>query len=128
MPLGLSFPFALTTGSLGYLEVTNDVVSAISSNARSLLVTNWGERLMHPDMGCNLREFLFEPRTGTLRATVAARVRQQFSRWMPFLTIVGLFIVFPEDDPSVPEPGFKINLQLTYGNVPIDLFLLFPSN
>ena len=126
MPISVTFPFNLSTGSLGYLEPTNDVVSALESNVRSLLLTNWGERVMHADFGCNLRQFLFEQKTKNLRVAIADRVKSQLLRWMPFITLVGLFITFSEDDPSVPDPGFQIELELTYGNIPINLFLMFP--
>ena len=126
MPIGVTYPFALSTGSLGYLEPTSDVVEALRSNVRSLLVTNHGERVMHADFGANLREFLFEPKGNSLRAAVANRIQSQMSKWLPFLSVVGLFIQFSEDDPSIPDPGFGITLQLTYGNIPVDLFLSFP--
>ena len=125
MAIGFSFPIVQSTGSLGYVEPTNDIVSAIESNVRCLLLTNWGERVMHPDFGCNFREFVFEPKSKSLRGAIADRVKFQLSKWMPFLSLGGLFIVFPEDDPSVQDPGFKISLQLTYGNVPINIFQLY---
>lgn len=126
MAIGLSFPISLATGSLGYLEVTSDVVSAIESNVRSLLLTNWGERVMHYDFGCNFREFLFEQRTSSLRSRIADRIKSQLAKWMPFLSLVGLFVTLSEDDPSIPDPGFRIDLELVYGNIPINVFLLFP--
>lgn len=127
MPIGVSFPFQLSTGSLGYLEVTNDVVSAIKSNVASLLSTNWGERVMHFDFGCNFREFLFEQKNQSLRIRIADRVKSQLAKWMPFLNLVGISIYFSDSDPSVDENGFRIELQLVYGNIPINLFLLFPQ-
>lgn len=125
MSIGFNFPFQPTTGSLGYLEVTDDVVSAIKANVRSLLLTNWGERVMHIDFGCNLREFLFEARTKQLKPRIAERIKNQLAKWMPFLTLTGLFITFPEDDPAVPENGFNIHLDLVYGNIPIGADQLF---
>lgn len=127
MSIGVTFPFALSTGTLGYLEVTQDVLSAIRSNARSLLLTNWGERVMHFDFGCNLREFLFEQKGNQLRARISDRVTAQFGRWMPYLAVRRVFIVFSDEDFSVPDPGFRIDLELTYGNIPVKLFELFPS-
>ncbi len=126
MPFGVTFPFALSTGSLGYLEPTNDLVAALRSNVTSLLLTNRGERVMHVDFGCNLREFLFEQKTSSLQARIADRIKTQLGKWMPFLTVVGLFITFSEADASIPDPGFRINLELVYGNIPVELFLLFP--
>lgn len=128
MSFGVTFPLQQATGSLGYLEPTDNVVDAIRSNVRALLLTNWGERPMHPDLGCNLREFLFEPKTKALQARIAARVKAQLAQWMPFLSLAGLFVTFSEDDVSIPDPGFRIDLDIVYGNIPIDLFLLYPVN
>ena len=125
MSIGLNFPFQLATGSLGYLEVTDDVASAIVANVRSLLLTNWGERVMHYDFGCNFREFLFEPRSKSLKARIADRIKGQVTKWMPFLTLTGIFITFSDEDPSVPENGFHIHLTLVYGNIPIEATQLF---
>lgn len=128
MPIGIAYPFSQATGSLGYLEVTSDIASAIESNVKSLLATNWGERVMHFDFGCNLIEFIFEPRTQPLRARIADRVKAQLGKWLPFLSLKGLFVVFPEEDSNIPPNGLGIKLQLTYGNIPISLFEMFPGN
>lgn len=127
MPISVTFPFALSTGSLGYLEPTADVVDSLKSNVRSLLMTNWGERVMHADFGCNLRQFLFEQRTNSLRSAIAERVKSQLSRWMPFIQLAGLYVTFSEEDPAIPDPGFRVDLELVYGNIPIELYLMFPT-
>ena len=117
MAIGVNFPFSLSTGSLGYFEVTADTLAAIAANAKCLLSTNWGERPMHSDLGCNLREFLFEPGTSdSLRGRIADRVIAQFKKWLPFLVVDKLFLFFPEDDPEVPDNGFRIHLELLLGN------------
>jgi len=127
MSISVSFPFALSTGSIGYLESSDSIVEAIKSNVRSLLVTNWGERVMHFDFGCNLREFLFEPMTSSLKVSIASRVQSQLAKWMPFLRLQGVFVAFSSEDPSVPDPGFRIRLEIVYGNVPINLVVNFPA-
>lgn len=125
MSIGFNFPFQPTTGSLGYLEVTDDVQSAIQANLRSLLLTNWGERVMHFDFGCNLREFIFEQQSKSLKVRIADRIKSQVAKWMPFLNLTGIFITFHDEDTSVPENGFHIHLTLVYGNVPIEASQLF---
>lgn len=118
MPYNFTLPFRLTTGSGGYFEVTNDVLSATASNIRSVLVTNWGERPMHYRFGCNLREFLFEPRTDVLRRRLADRVIQQMAEWMPFITISELNVLFTEDDASVRENQVGIRLVFRFSEDP----------
>lgn len=127
MSIGISFPFALATGSLGYFEATSDVVDAIRSNLRSLLLTNWGERVMHYDFGCNMREFLFEPRNAQLRGSIAERIKAQVSKWMPFLVLTELFVMFDSDDRSLGENGIKVSIKATFGNIPVNLFEIFPG-
>lgn len=127
MSIGFNFPFQPTTGSLGYLEVTEDVVAAIRANLRSLLLTNWGERVMHNDFGCNLREFVFEPQTKSLKPRIADRIKGQISRWMPFLVLTVLNIIFSDEDPAIPENGFRIHLEVVYGNIPVTATQLFEA-
>ena len=55
MAIGFSFPFQVATGSLGYFSVTEDELSAVDANLKSLLLTNWGERVMHFEFGGNLK-------------------------------------------------------------------------
>lgn len=125
MSISINFPISPTTGSLGYLEVTNDVISAIRANVRSLLLTNWGERVMHVDFGCNLREFIFEPRTKALKGRITERIKNQLAKWMPYLTLTGVTITFSDEDPAVPENGFNIHLDLQFGNIPVGADQLF---
>lgn len=125
MSISFNFPFSPTTGSLGYLAATDDVVSAIQSNVRSLLLTNWGERVMRVDFGCNLREFIFEQRTKALKGRIADRIKNQLAKWMPYLTLTGIIITFSDEDPAVPENGFNIHLDMQYGNIPVGADQLF---
>lgn len=127
MSIGFNFPFQPATGSLGYIEVTDDVKSAIQANLRSLLLTNWGERVMHVDFGCNLREFLFEPLAKSLKPRIAERIKAQVSKWMPYLTLTVIFITFHEDDPGIRENTFNIHLEAFFGNVPIEATQLFEA-
>ena len=127
MSISISFPFALATGSVGYFEASEDIADALRSNVRSLLLTNWGERLMHYDFGCNFREFLFEPKTVSLKSSIAARVQSQLAKWMPFISLRGLFVILSGEDPSVPDPGFMVRLEMVYGNIPLHLLVTFPA-
>lgn len=111
MAIGLTLPFAQSTGSVGYFEFTSDEYTAIQQNLKSLLVTNWGERVMHYNFGCNLREFIFEPIRGRdLKERIADRVLSQVNMWLPFVSVDELNIVLAEDDPSVPENGIGVRI------------------
>jgi phage baseplate assembly protein W len=111
MPIGLTLPFARSTGSVGYFEFTEDELQAVHQNLMSLLVTNWGERVMHYNFGCNLVEFLFEPRTRELRERIGDRILSQVTTWVPFISVDVLNVFFTEDDPAVPENGIGVRIE-----------------
>lgn len=119
MAIGLSFPFTRASGSVGYFEVTRNELDAIYANLRSLLLTNWGERVMHYFFGAHLREFQFEPLRGEeLKGRIADRIISQVDTWMPYLSIEELNILFSEDDPSVAENAIFIRLRFRLNSRP----------
>lgn len=111
MPIGFTLPFAKSTGSLGYFEATQDEISAVRENLKSLLLTNWGERVMHYNFGCNLKEFLFQPRTDELRDRISDRVQTQISTWLRFITVDELQVFFAEDSTDVPDNGVGVHIK-----------------
>lgn len=119
MPIGVDFPLQLTTGSLGLFKTTDTVVQAVEADARSLLLTNWGERVMHYSFGCNLREFLFEQMAeSVLRQRVADRVLSQFDVWLPFVSVDVLNVIMSEEDPTVPRDGFAVRMRMSLTSDP----------
>ena len=119
MPIGLTLPFSKSTGSVGHFEYTDDELSAVRENLRSLLVTNWGERVMHFNFGCNLREFLFEPYTSNeVKERIADRIITQVATWLPFVSVQDLNILTKEDDLSILDNTFKIMIKFRLINRP----------
>lgn len=119
MSIGLTIPVARATGSIGYFETTETEVAAVREDIRSLLWTNWGERVNHYAFGCNFVEFLFESsRDVELKERIANRIISQVSTWMPFVTIEQLLIAFPEEDRSIPENAIAIRIKFRITNKP----------
>lgn len=111
MPIGFSFPFQVSTGSLGYFECTNDELSAIAQNLRSLMVTNWGERVMNSNFGFNMIEFIFEQaRDDELKSRIADRAIDQVKTWMPYLELETLNVLFQSDDPSLDPNEMRLSI------------------
>lgn len=119
MPVGFTFPFAETTGSLGYFEMTQDEVSATAENIKMLIFTNWGERVGRFYFGCNLREFLFEQMDlDDLRSRIAERIISQTNAWLPFVDYRTINILVSQDDSSVPENCIRIKLEFSLNSKP----------
>lgn len=125
--IGFYFPYEIAIGTPGYLRGSKNLDEAIKSNVRSLLTTNRGERLMHMDLGCSLQDFLFEKQDNSTKSSIADRIKSQFSKWLPYLTIKELFISFSSERDDIGDQGFIIEMKFSYGNIDMDLSLIMNS-
>lgn len=119
MSVGFTIPFQQSSGSLGYFKMTQNELDATRENIRSLIFTNWGERPMHFYFGFNMREFMFEPlKDETLRSKIGARAKSQLEKWMPYVRLEQLNIIFTSDDSSVPENAVKFFIKFRLRSKP----------
>ena len=58
----------------------------VKQNFKNLLLTSPGERVMNPDFGVGLRNFLFEPRTHSI-PLIRQRIERQTNKYMPYIRI-----------------------------------------
>jgi phage baseplate assembly protein W len=76
--VGWAFPPQLEAdGSIAEAVYEEDVRQAI----RIIIFTNRGERLMRPDFGAGLNEFVFEPVSTATMALIENRVREALIAW-----------------------------------------------
>ena len=107
--IGFTIPFARSSSSLGLFATTTTDLQAAKQDLRNLLLTNWGERPIHYDLGCNFREFLFNPMTiGETDVVIEDRVRSQVAKWLPFLYINQVRVTFPTDHAIRVEMIFSL--------------------
>ena len=72
-----------TFGSFG---MNTTYLEEVKQNFKNLLLTSPGERVMIPDFGVGLRNFLFEPKKQAV-PRIRQRIDGQVSRYMPFIRI-----------------------------------------
>ena len=112
MPIGYTLPFSKSSEEVGYFVTTSDEISAVKEDLKSLLLTNWGERVNHYYLGCNFKEFLFENiHPSELKSRIGDRILSQVDTWLPFLAIENLNVNLTEDDSSIPENGVGIRID-----------------
>jgi len=116
MPIGLSLPFAKSTGSLGYLSSTDTELQAVQADILSLLLTDWGERPMQYYFGCNMSEFVFEQKTDDLKQQIASRIISQVGKWLPFIKLDELNILYGSDDGSIGENSLKVKMRFSFAS------------
>ena len=101
----------------GYYRLTQTLKETIQQNMKMLLLTIPGERVMMPDFGVGIPQYLFENKTPKLEADISTRVRDQVRRYMPFVTIKTLFL--QPDESLMNEQANSMKIVLKYFIEPI---------
>ena len=55
-----------------------------------LILTNPGERVMEPEFGIGIKQFLFENFQSDVYARIDSRIREQTAIYMPIISIVSI--------------------------------------
>jgi len=71
----------------GFYVLTKTIAQNVKQNFKNLLLTAPGERVMLPNFGVGLREFLFRNNSFELQNDISDRVNSQVKTYMPFLDV-----------------------------------------
>ena len=85
--IGLDLPIRKSDGVEGYFTATSTTIAAIKNNIRNLLLTNRGERYLQPNIGLNLRRYLFEQYSTDLEDSIKVEINDTIAMWLPFVLI-----------------------------------------
>lgn len=103
----------------GYALI-KDYSSLVKQNLKMLLLTAPGERIMYPEFGVGLRNYLFENNVNSTYDQIETRIRQQVKTYMPFVEVRSVLFnpVFSESGTN--ENG--IHISMNFRVIPFDLF------
>ena len=62
------------------------------SNIRNLVLTSTGERVMHPEFGCNVWATMFENSTKQVIVELKKRIEKQVEYWLPYINLMDVAI------------------------------------
>lgn len=87
---GWSFPptFNPLSGAVKMLSAEEDIESSLEI----LLTTKQGERIMHPNFGCNLEELLFNPLDRTLITYISDLIKTAILYYEPRIDVHSISI------------------------------------
>ena len=97
-----SRPFKDIDLDFGRNTVTNDVMTvtdivAIKRSVKNLIQTNFYERPFHPEMGCGVRELLFENFTPITGVFIKRKIAEVITNFEPRVTLNSVHL---DDDPD----------------------------
>ena len=70
----------------GNYDLVTSYVDEVKQNFKNLMLTSPGERMMDPDFGVGLRNFLFEQKDHVM-PKIRQRIERQVRKYMPFIRI-----------------------------------------
>lgn len=116
---GWKFPVEVDdTGKIALSEYEDDIREAI----RLILVTAKGERVMRPDFGSGLHEFVFAAMSVTTMGSIQAAVQNALIEWEPRIQVLGVAV-----EPDQGEVGrLLINLDYRVRATNTRFNLVFP--
>tara|TARA_R110000796_G_scaffold31174_1_gene82910 strand:+ start:789 stop:1280 length:492 start_codon:yes stop_codon:yes gene_type:complete len=85
--IGIDLPIRKGNDKDGYFATTSTTIEAVKNNIRNLLNTHQGERLFQPNLGINLRRYLFSQITDETLISIQDSITSTFSFWLPFVQI-----------------------------------------
>jgi phage baseplate assembly protein W len=102
---GWNFPPQLAVdGTLAEVTQEEDVRQAILI----ILQTNPGERVMRPEFGAGLNQFVFEPANTTTMARIQQRVQESLVAFEPRIDVIEVTVT------SEPDTRFVLQISMTY--------------
>lgn len=106
--LGLDLPL---TGERGATFKQNYfTMDQAEANAKNLLLTEPGERVMLPEFGCGLKKTLFENLTAETLRTLEMRIKNSFQTFLPYIFIQKLELT-PDADRNTLYVKLDISLS-----------------
>ncbi len=91
--------------------ITGDLLSvkdetSIKQSIVNLLLTNRGERLFNPDLGCGIVGLLFEPLDYGVASLLNSEITNVLSEYEPRINILSLNVL-----PNFDQNGFDVGLE-----------------
>ena len=96
--VGWKFPVELNdAGEIGFSRYEEDIREAIWI----ILSTARGERLMRPDFGCGIHQFIFAPNDTRTAGLVRFHVEEALTRWEPRIELREVTVQADPRDPTL---------------------------
>jgi phage baseplate assembly protein W len=78
-----------------------DIQEMIRQNLKMLILTNPGERMMDPNFGVGMKQFLFQTYSENVYAEIDSKIREQVSIYIPAVKIQDVKFYSIEEDSNI---------------------------
>ncbi len=93
----------------GYTSIKR-LKTLIKQNFKMIILTNPGERVMQPEFGVGIKQFLFENFSDNVYADIDVKIREQAATYLPVIRIINL--EFAESSMDNNEISIRIEFSI----------------
>lgn len=118
----LAVKLPIRKDSINGYQMIDNFEDLIKQNLKMLILTSPGERVMEPDYGAGVRNFLFENFNNQTFVQIDRKIRSQVTKYLPIVQIVNISFEGSDIDRNllglqifyaVPDIGFTDLLEFT---------------
>ena len=121
---GLSVALPLTIDpTFGPYSLNTTFEDLAKQNLKMLLLTNKGERIMHPNFGVGLRSYLFEQNSPVTFGVLDELIRNQVSQYLPYIGINSINFATSESVADLDPNFMGITISFTILPLQVSTFL-----
>jgi len=118
MARGFSPKLPISTDKEDGYALNKTYAEVASQNLKHLILTAPGERIMDTKFGVGIRNYLFEPSIAPVHSAILLRIREQTTRYLPYLKIQTL--LFSPDLDELMDPNM-IKIKINYFIEPLQI-------
>ena len=104
----LPLEYSTTDGPYALNKNLRDV---IRQNFKMLVLTSPGERIMVPDFGVGLNNFLFESMGDEAYSEIVSRIKEQTSAYIPAINLTGISFITSDEDPTISFNQVRVSIK-----------------
>ena len=108
--VGIDLPIRRGDDKDGFFATTSTTIAAGKNNIRNLLQTNEGERFFQPNLGLNLRTFLFENLTDDNITSVQNIILDKLEFWLPFVEVNDIQVLTRDNNSSMGVNEIRLKI------------------
>ena len=117
--IGLAFPLGFAND--GIFRKTKTTLEQARHNLKNLLLTMKGERLAHPEFGCEIHNLIFEQVSEDINDTIEEMIKEAVDIWLPYITVAKTVTNQKENRLNV-DVHFSLKNDLTGNEEVLDVF------
>lgn len=117
---GWTFPIKVNRrGGLSYSQHEKDIEESIYI----ILGTSKGERIMRPDFGCGIHDFIFSPADEFTMQSIKNRVEEALRDWEPRIDLLGVDVSPAESNRLIINIEYRVRSTNTFYNLVYPFYL-----